>query len=147
MFGDISQKLPGQTSITKLVTIGGDVSGNGYPPATITITLPTVNPNVGTFQGLTVNAKGQITAAANQSYLTANQTITLSGDLTGSGTTAIAGTLATVNGNVGTFGSTTNSVQVTVNAKGLITAISNQAISSGGNTNSDTIAYTYFGGM
>ena len=54
----------------------------------------------------------------------------LTGDIT---TTAgaLATTLATVNANVGTFGSTTQSVQVTVNAKGLITAISNQTIAAG----------------
>ena len=52
-------------------------------------------------------------------YLTANQSITYSGDLSGSGTTAVALTLATVNTNVGTF------TKVTVNGKGLVTAASN----------------------
>lgn len=65
----------------------------------------------------------------------------LTGDIT---TTAgaLATTLATVNANVGTFGSTTQSVQVTVNAKGLITAISNQTIAAGvgGSGTSGTIA-------
>ena len=49
-------------------------------------------------------------------YLTANQSITLSGDASGTGTTAITVTLPTVNSNVGTF------TKVTVNAKGLVTA-------------------------
>lgn len=53
-------------------------------------------------------------------YLTGNQTITLSGDITGSGATAIATTLATVNSNVGSFTNAT----ITVNGKGLITAAS-----------------------
>jgi hypothetical protein len=53
-------------------------------------------------------------------YLTGNQTITLSGDVTGSGTIAIAATLATVNANIGTFQG------LTVNAKGLVTAATNQ---------------------
>ena len=61
-------------------------------------------------------------------YISANQTITLSGDATGSGTTAIGVTLATVNSNVGTFGDATHVAQHTVNAKGLITATSNVAI-------------------
>lgn len=52
-------------------------------------------------------------------YLTGNQSITLSGDITGSGTTAITGTLATVNSNVGTY------TKVTVNGKGLVTAATN----------------------
>jgi|694.fasta_scaffold32172_4 hypothetical protein len=54
-------------------------------------------------------------------YLTGNQSITLTGDVTGSGTTSIATTLATVNSNVGTFNN------VTVNAKGLVTSASNVA--------------------
>lgn len=49
-------------------------------------------------------------------YLTGNQSISVTGDATGSGTTAIGLTLATVNSNVGTF------TKVTVNAKGLVTA-------------------------
>ena len=61
-------------------------------------------------------------------YLTANQTITLSGDTTGSGTTAITTTLATVNSNVGGFGSPTQVGTFTVNAKGLITAAGNSTI-------------------
>ena len=66
------------------------------------------------------STKGATTAFVKaQGYLTANQTITLSGDISGSGTTAITGTLATVNSNVGTFS------KVTVNAKGLVTAATN----------------------
>lgn len=52
-------------------------------------------------------------------YLTGNQSITLSGDATGSGTTAITVTLATVNANVyvsDTF------LKFSVNAKGLVTS-------------------------
>lgn len=62
------------------------------------------------------------------SFLTANQTITLSGDISGSGTTGITGTLATVNSNVGSFGSATQAPTFTVNAKGLITAASNVTV-------------------
>ena len=51
-------------------------------------------------------------------YLTANQTITLSGDVSGSGETAITTTLATVNTNIGAF----TNANITVNAKGLVTA-------------------------
>jgi hypothetical protein len=58
-------------------------------------------------------------ASATASFLTGNQTITLGGDLTGTGSTAITATLATVNGNVGTFQG------LTVNAKGLVTAAAN----------------------
>jgi hypothetical protein len=53
-------------------------------------------------------------------YITGNQPITLSGDVSGSGATAIAAALATVNANVGAFQG------ITVNAKGLVTAATNQ---------------------
>jgi hypothetical protein len=66
-----------------------------------------------------------------QAYLVANGSVgttTLTGDLTGSGsTTGFATTLATVNTNVGSFGSASQCVSVTVNAKGLITAASQTA--------------------
>ena len=63
------------------------------------------------------STKGATTAfVKTQGYLTANQTITLSGDIIGSGSTAITGSLATVNSNIGTY------TKLTVNAKGLVTA-------------------------
>jgi len=96
------------------ITLSGDIAGSGA--TAITTTLPNVNTNVGTFQGIVVNAKGQVTGATDQGYLTANQTVTLSGAVTGSGTTAITTTLATVNSNIGTFQG------LTVNAQGLVTA-------------------------
>lgn len=52
----------------------------------------------------------------NQGYVTGNQSITVSGDASGSGTTAITLALASVNSDVGTY------PKVTVNAKGLVTA-------------------------
>lgn len=61
-------------------------------------------------------------------YLTGNQTITLSGDVSGSGTTAITTTLATVNANTGSWGSATQTPVFTVNGKGLITAVANTTI-------------------
>ena len=79
------------------ITLSGDISGSGS--SAITTTLATVNSNVGTFQGITVNAKGLVTAAVAQGYITGNQTITLSGDVTGSGATSIASTVAKLQGN------------------------------------------------
>lgn len=60
---------------------------------------------------------------------TGNQTITLTGDVTGSGTGSFAATLATVNSNIGSFGSATQVGTFAVNGKGLITSASNTAIS------------------
>lgn len=51
------------------ITVGGSASpitGSGA----WTLTLPNINANTGTFNNLTVNAKGQVTAASNTSYLT-----------------------------------------------------------------------------
>lgn len=110
------------------ITVTGDISGSGT--TSIALTLPTINSNVGTFNNITVNGKGQVTAASNVAYLTSNQNITLSGDFSGSGTTAITGTLATVNSNVGTFGSTTAVPIITVNGKGLVTAVSTAALTN-----------------
>lgn len=97
----------------------------------------------GTFTKVTVNAQGMVTAGADitgeditillgytpydasnpSGFLTINQNITISGDATGSGTDAIDLTLAVVNAAVGTFGSATESVQITVDDKGRITDV------------------------
>ena len=60
-------------------------------------------------------------AAGN--YITA-----LTGDATASGPGSVALTLATVNSNVGSFGTASSVSTITVNGKGLITAASNTAI-------------------
>jgi hypothetical protein len=52
-----------------------------------------------------------------------DQTITLTGDVTGSGTASFAATLATVNANTGTFGGAATVAQISVNGKGLITGV------------------------
>lgn len=79
---------------------------------------------------------GSITGnAATATALATGRTIAITGDLAytspsfdGSGNVTAAGTLATVNSNVGTFGTATQSAAVTVNGKGLITAVSNITI-------------------
>lgn len=63
----------------------------------------------------------------NSGTLLAARMPALTGDVTTSAG-AVATTLATVNSNVGTFGSVTQASQVTVNAKGLITAAANVTI-------------------
>ncbi len=112
------------------------VSGTSY--------LGTIGSGVGT--GLTGTAAsltaGLATALAN------GRTIGITGDLTytspsfdGTGNVTAAGTLATVNSNVGTFGSSTAIPTFTVNGKGLITAAStNVVIAPAGTLTGTTLA-------
>jgi len=57
------------------ITFDGDMSGNtggaiAANASTVTLTLDTVNSNVGTFNTVTVNAKGLVTSASNTAYAT-----------------------------------------------------------------------------
>jgi len=92
---------------------------------------------------------GTITAAlsGNASTATAletSRTIAFTGDATASGSFdgsanySQALTLATVNSNVGSFGSTSAVPVITVNAKGLITAVSTSTISTSFNVAADS---------
>lgn len=60
--------------------------------------------------------------------LSASGITALTGDGTASGTGSVTFTLATVNANVGTFGSNTKSAVTTVNGKGLVTAVTESTI-------------------
>ena len=97
-------------ALTGTQTIAGAKDFSSVPTISGTLTLSDSSTKVAT----TAFVKGQ-------GYLTGNQTITVSGDASGTGGTTIALTLATVNANVGTF------TKVTVNAKGLITAATSLA--------------------
>ncbi|HXC76802.1 MAG TPA: hypothetical protein VNU19_07110 [Candidatus Acidoferrum sp.] len=95
----------GSTPITGTITVDitgdGTASGTGAgasPTISLTLGLATVNSDTGTINGVTTNGKGLVTANVNQNYLTGNQTVTLSGYVTGSGTTAIAATVVKVQG-------------------------------------------------
>ena len=77
--------------------------------------------------------------------LTTGRTISITGDLAytspsfnGSANVTAAGTLATVNSNVGSFGSSTNIPVITVNGKGLVTAVSTASVQGGAALSNDT---------
>ena len=108
---------------------GGAIDGTvigANSAAAITGTTITANSGfVGNLSGVADDADGLSSAV----------TVALSGDATGSATFQDAGdtatistTLASVNSNVGTFGSTSAIPVVTVNAKGLVTAVTTASI-------------------
>lgn len=119
----------GTTWILNEAGVTGDVT---ISAGSQTSTLATVNTDVGTFGSsslvpvITVNGKGLVTAVTTASI---SSSISVTGsDLTMSGTTGSAitnATLATVNSNVGSFGSNSAVGTFTVNGKGLVTAASN----------------------
>jgi hypothetical protein len=120
------------TSSDITVTGGtGAVVGSGS-----TLTLATVNSNVGQFGSstaipkITVNGKGLITAISTEAVFIPSGALSFIGDVTGTGNTGsdTTLTLATVNSNVGAYGSSTSVPTITVNAKGLVTAASQTAI-------------------
>lgn len=72
------------------------------------------------------NSDGTLTISPNTGAVVASRAA-ITGDISIAGGSN-ASVLATVNSNVGTFGSATQSTQITVNGKGLITAIANITI-------------------
>lgn len=119
------QPFPGNQDPTT-IALTGDVTGSGT--TSIATTLATVNSNVGTFQGLTVNGKGLVTAASDQHYITGNQTITFSGDVSGSGTTTVTLTIGSgkvTNANLVNSAVTINGTSVALGASGTVTAAAN----------------------
>jgi hypothetical protein len=127
-----------------------------------TLTAPTITGAgaiAGVFTGnLTGNVTGNAATATSASVLTTGRTIAITGDLSytspsfnGSGNVTAAGTLATVNSNVGSF----TNASVTVNAKGLVTSASSgtapvttvtgtsPVVSSGGTTPAISLASGY----
>ena len=103
-----------------------DVDGHVVLPASLTLTVaPASNDNSGKV-GTTAWVRSYVSGL---NYLTGNQSITVSGDATGSGTTAITLTLANTAVTPGTYGSTTLVPVVTVDSKGRITSVTTAAIS------------------
>lgn len=155
----------------RTISITGDLaytspSFTGAGNVTAAGTLATVNSNIGacgdaTHVGVvTLNAKGLTTActATTITGVPASTAVTLAtprtiaiqtGDVTspgasfdGSASETATATLATVNSNVGTFGSASAVPNITVNGKGLITAVTTSALGTAATQNTGTSGAT-----
>jgi hypothetical protein len=109
-----------------------------YNPSTNVLTVGTVS---GALSG---NATTATTLATGRTVAITGDLTYTSGSFNGSANVTGTGTLATVNSNVGTYGSSTAIPVVTVNAKGLVTAVSTATVAGGqyfGTATTKAIAY------
>lgn len=92
-----------------------------------------LNADVFSYLSTALVAGSNITITPGVSTFLFDVPISITGDATGSATSGVLPlTLSTVNATVGTFGSATQVPQITVDAKGRITNVTNVAITGGG---------------
>ena len=121
---NITGTVSGTNTGDQTISLSGDVTGTGTGSITTVLTNTTVSPGTYDRASITVDSKGRITAASSNSL----QTITLTGDVTGSGTGSFATTLASTGVTPGTYNN------ITVNSKGLATFGANTAYLTGNQT-------------
>lgn len=116
---------------------GGDLTGT-YPSPTLTTTGAVAGSygNANQVAAITVDAKGRISSVANVTITGAAPTGLAGGDLTGNYPNP---TLTTTGAVAGTYGSTTQTPVIAVDAKGRITSVSNATTSAtpGGSAGGD----------
>jgi hypothetical protein len=96
MSGMTSGQIPiaaGASTVTSSANLSGDITSN----ATLVTTLATVNSNVGTWNNITINAKGLATAGSNVAYLTTSGVSGMT-----AGQIAIAATATTITSSIPT---------------------------------------------
>jgi hypothetical protein len=120
-YGDTTNPYASKTANHVLAAPDGS-SGSPTFRALVAADVPTLNQNT----------------TGSAATLTTARTIGITGDLAytspsfnGSADVTAAATLATVNSNTGSFGSSSSIPVITVNAKGLVTAVSTSAVAGG----------------
>jgi hypothetical protein len=111
-------------TVTSVAVSGANGIGVSGSPIT---SSGTINLSLGNITPTGVASTGTVTGTNLSGTNTGDQTITLTGDITGSGTGTFGTTLATVNGNVGSF----TNANITVDAKGRITAAASGGAGAG----------------
>lgn len=99
------------------ITIGGlsPITSSG----TYSLSLPTVNANVGTFNNITLNAKGQATAGSNIAYLVPTDTANIRSRLVAGNNITISGTYPNQTiASVASGGTVTNVAPITIGTTG-----------------------------
>jgi len=119
-FGVVSKVNEIINRLQSNIGVGG-VSGVAHPNPTA------VSTSTGTFNNVTVGSGGLVTSGTNVAYLTQNQTITLSGDVLGTGTSSMPNTLAQIT-TASSAGSSSQAATITWDAKGRITSVTTAAI-------------------
>lgn len=103
-------------------------------------TTPAITLSLGAITPTSVVATGTITGSNLSGINTGNQTIALTGDVTGTGTGSFTATLASTGVTAGTYGSSTQIPVFTVDSKGRIVGVTNTNIpASGGSVTSVTV--------